>query len=333
MTPRARENADSPGDRGYLGQAPQTLAPGACNVAQKPQAAFEDGMMASVPGSHETINEFYLDREGRGEEGGGDDDTPDAGPDSWLDPLAWTVDEQDSPLAAAEVRAGTEARAHRSRSTRPSSGARDSGSTSGRRRRLPTQAQQDLASAAAGLNQRSAHGLSYAQVVEKLRLKGWKVSRHTLSEAIRVTNTPWGGPSKKAKPSSQAKSTSKVKQPGERTGSRAPAPPPTKIGADLALVREVTALQKQSQRVLSQADVMLKLAAKGRTVSKARLKSAMRATKTPWGWRGGTPTGGDPVLGAGSNQKISTRRPSIEPPRICEACGLAESSTGRCGCS
>jgi len=289
--------------------------------------------MASVPGSHETINEFYLDREGRGDGFGGDGDTRDVGPDSWLDRLAWTVDEQDSALGSAGFRAGTEASAHGSRSTPRSSGARDSGSIPGQGPRLPTQEQRDLARAAAALNQRSAHGLSHAQVVQKLRLKGWKVSRRTLSEAIQLTNTPWGGPSRKTKPTSQVKPTSRAKHPSERTGSRSPAPPPTKIGADLALVREVTAMQKQSRRVLSQADVILAFAAKGRTVSKARLKSAMRATKTPWGWRGGTLTGGDPVLGAGSNEKISTRLPSIEPPRTCEACGVAESPTGRCGCS
>jgi len=129
------------------------------------------------------IDDWYLNREGRWESGNSDDEPADRGPDTWLDRLTGPAAKQ----GRKQVFMAASRRPAKTRNKAPERMARTKATGADRR----------LARDAVEMNSRSGYTLSFAQVVQRMRAGGRKVTKADLKRAIRVTNTIWGAPPKK----------------------------------------------------------------------------------------------------------------------------------------
>jgi hypothetical protein len=162
-----------------------------------------DSFAAKVSGrtySQMRINDWYLDRQGRGESPG-DDDRPDQGPDTWLDRFTGpSAPRGRRAVVGADRRRSSGAPAKAPGWRREPTLQSASSPRPARTRQLPTAASdQALAREAARMQQQSSQSLSYADVVRRLQTAGWRVTKADLQRAIRATNTEWGKPSRNSK--------------------------------------------------------------------------------------------------------------------------------------
>lgn len=149
---------------------------------------MSDGLFHT--GGARGINDWYLDRQGRGDSAG-DDDRADRGPDVWLDRVT-------GPSAPRGKKAVVGANRQNSRGV----SAQRLGWTRGSHIPLtpalrPTRSPQplpgasdvDLARAAAALQRLSSRPLTPTDVVRRLRAAGWRITDADLERAIRATKT------------------------------------------------------------------------------------------------------------------------------------------------
>lgn len=209
------------------------------------------------------INDWYLDRQGHGTFNG-DDDQQDHGPDTWVDRIT----------GPAVVRARKGAVAVPTRSPRSIREPFEPSSSASR----PKRSQAALSPAAlvkevTKMQEGSARALSYAEVIEKLRVRGRSVSKGELQRAFSATRTQWGKPPRKAAATSQS---------GELIAppaAKRPAPPrETTITA--RLVHEVRTL-RTTRPDLGAEEITRRLQSSGRRVSEPDVRAILRLVRAP----------------------------------------------------
>lgn len=209
------------------------------------------------------IDDWYLDRHGRGEFSA-DDDRPGQGPDTWVDRLSelGVVRGNAAPLGRPSRTAGARRNATQptTSAARPARSRREKdGSDPGQLVRKVTQIQQQ-----------SSRTLSYVEVIEKLRAAGTRISKGELQRAFAATNTTWGKPSRKE----QAKPRAETQDSG--LSAKKPMPQSERITA--RLVHEVRLL-RAARPGLGAAEITRRLQLNGRVIRETDVRAILRTAQ------------------------------------------------------
>jgi len=151
-------------------------------------------------GGSRGINDWYLDRQGRGDSVG-DDDRADHGPDTWLDRVTGPSAPRGKRAAVGADRRGSRGAPVQRLGRRREPRMQFTPSLRPARTRQPLTEASDqvLAREAALMQQQSSQPLTYTDAVRRLQAAGWRVTKADLQRAIRATDTGWGQQPEKPK--------------------------------------------------------------------------------------------------------------------------------------